>query len=111
MNKLLLLTVMFSANAFAKPVNINSADAQTISQSLTGISLKKAQDIVTDRTQKGDFKSLDDLKRVMGIGEKTIAVNKDDILFADDKVGKNNTGRQHLRTRARHGHSNERFKN
>ena len=105
MNKLLLLVALFSGNVLAKPVNINSADAQTISQSLTGISLKKAEEIVANRIQKGDFKSADDLKRVLGIGEKTVSMNKADILVSNPKP---TTGRYHDRTRQRHGHTRER---
>lgn len=108
MNKLLLLAALFSANTFAKPVNINSADAKTISQSLTGISVKKAEAIVASRIQTGDFKSADDLKRVAGIDEKTIAANKADILVANPKP---TTGRHHERTRQRHGHTHERPQN
>lgn len=108
MKKLLLLVALFSANAFAKPVNINNADAKTISQSLSGISLEKAEQIVADRIQNGDFKSADDLKRVIGIGEKTVAINKADILVSNPKP---TTGRYHDRTRQRHGHTHERPKN
>lgn len=115
MKKLLLLVALFSAHAFAKPVNINSADAKTISESLSGISLKKTEVIVANRIQNGDFKSIDDLKRVIGIGEKTIAVNKADILLADIKANASQdnpkTGRYHPRTRQRHGHTRERRKN
>lgn len=108
MNKLLLIVALFSAHVFAKPVNVNRANAKTISESLTGINLNKAEAIVADRIQHGDFKSVDDLKRVIGIGAKTIAVNKADILVSNPKV---TTGRYHIRTRQRHGHSHERQRN
>lgn len=103
-----LVALFFSAPVFAKPVNINTADAKTISQSLTGISLKKAEEIVANRTQNGDFKSVADLQRVMGIGEKTIAVNKADILVSNPKAI---TGRYHYRIRQRHGHTHNRRTN
>lgn len=86
MRKLLLILAFFSANAFATPVNVNTADAQTISSSLAGIGLKKAEAIVADRVKNGPFKSAEDLKRVSGIGEKTVAVNKADILFSEVKA-------------------------
>lgn len=76
---------MCSFNAFAKPVNINTADAKTISQSLSGIGQKKAEAIVQHRTKVGLFKSLKDLSMVKGIGDKTIQKNEKDILFADVK--------------------------
>jgi len=81
--KLLILTVLFSINAFAKPVNINIADAQTIADSLDGIGLKKAQAIVDYRIKNGAFKSINDLFQVSGIGVKTIEKNKADILLDD----------------------------
>jgi competence protein ComEA len=84
--RLLLSVVMFSSSVFATPVNINSADAQTISNSLIGINLKKAEAIVANREQNGAFKSVDDLKRVIAIGEKTIAVNRENILLADSQT-------------------------
>jgi competence protein ComEA len=84
MKKLLLsLLLGFSVNVFATPVNVNTADAKTIAASLSGVGLKKAEAIVADRTKNGLFKSVDDLKRVSGIGEKTVAANRNDILLAD----------------------------
>jgi competence protein ComEA len=53
MKKLLLILAFFSANAFATPVNVNTADAQTIASSLAGIGLKKAEAIVADRVKNG----------------------------------------------------------
>jgi competence protein ComEA len=109
MNRLLLLLVaLFSANAVAKPVNINRADAINISESLTGISLKKAENIVIYRLEHGDFKSVDDLNSILGIGAKTIEVNKKDILLADAPKKLNRTGRHHSRSRERHGHTHQR---
>ena len=62
---------------------INTADAKTISDALSGIGLKKAEAIVKYRTEKGLFKTAEDLTNVKGIGEKTIAKNKKDILLTD----------------------------
>jgi competence protein ComEA len=84
MKKLLLaLTFLFSTNTFATPVNINTADAQKIADSVSGFGLKKAQAIIDYRTKNGDFKTLDDLNKVSGIGDKTIEKIKADILFSD----------------------------
>jgi len=79
--KLLILAALLTTNAFATPVNINAADAKTIADSLSGIGLKKAEAIVDYRTKNGNFTSVDDLSKVSGIGEKTIAKNKADILL------------------------------
>lgn len=50
-------------------VNINTASAEELEQ-LPGIGPSTAQKIVSDRMANGSFKSLDDLKRVAGIGDK-----------------------------------------
>ena len=65
--------------AFAGPVNINTADAETISAELNGIGLAKAKAIVEYRQKYGPFKSADDLSLVKGIGDKTVELNRDNI--------------------------------
>lgn len=83
MKKIILLLAIFSINALAAPVNINTADAQTISESLKGIGQKKAEAIVQYRQEKGNFKSVDDLASVSGIGPKTVEINKADIMLSE----------------------------
>ena len=78
-----MLMLLFSANVFAAPVNINTADAQKIADSLKMIGEKKAQSIIEYRVKNGQFKNVDDLKKVAGIGDKIIDKNKEDILFSD----------------------------
>jgi len=68
--------------AFAGPVDINTADAETISNELDGVGLTKAQAIVEYRKKHGPFKSPEDLSLVKGIGERTVALNKDNIRVA-----------------------------
>jgi competence protein ComEA len=80
---LFFLSILFSSTIFATPVNINTADAQKIADSISGFGLKKAQAIIDYRTKNGDFKTLDDLNKVSGIGDKTIEKIKADILFSD----------------------------
>ncbi|MGI9220396.1 MAG: ComEA family DNA-binding protein [Woeseiaceae bacterium] len=65
--------------AFAGPVDINTADAQTISNELEGVGLTKAQAIVEYRQKHGPFKSADDLSLVKGIGDRTVEMNRDNI--------------------------------
>ena len=50
-------------------ININTATVEELEQ-LPGIGPSTAQKIVSDRMANGSFKSLDDLKRVAGIGDK-----------------------------------------
>lgn len=61
----------------ADQVDINTADAATLAEALTGVGAAKAQAIVDYREQHGPFKSVDELAMVDGIGEKTLAANKD----------------------------------
>ncbi len=83
-----LLVVLFitfcSFNVMAKPVNINTADAKTIGESLKGIGLKKAEAIVKYRTEKGPFKTVEELENVSGIGKKTLESIKNDVLLSDE---------------------------
>ena len=65
--------------AFAGPVNINTADAETLSAELDGIGLSKAKAIVEYRQKYGPFKSPDDLSLVKGIGERTVELNRANI--------------------------------
>ena len=68
-----------SALAFAAEVNINTADAETISAELNGIGLSKAKAIVEYRKKHGPFRSVDDLSLVKGIGERTVDKKRADI--------------------------------
>jgi competence protein ComEA len=65
--------------ALAGPVNINKADAETISSELKGIGPSKARAIVEYREKYGPFKSLEDLTLVSGIGARTLELNEGDI--------------------------------
>jgi competence protein ComEA len=87
MKKLLLLLSLFAFNAIAAPVNVNTADAKTIADALSGIGMKKAEAIVKYRTEKGLFKTPEDLTQVKGIGKKTVEKNKKDILLSDTPAG------------------------
>jgi len=69
--------------AFAGPVDINTADAETISTELKGVGLTKAKAIIEYRQKHGPFQSPDDLSLVKGIGERTVEINR-----ANIRVGK-----------------------
>lgn len=84
MKKLLWMLALCPVYALATPVNINQADANKIAESLMGIGAVKAEAIVQYRKEHGDFKTLADLEKVTGIGEKTIKANEKDILFSDE---------------------------
>ena len=68
----------------AEQVNINLADAETIATVLDGVGLNKAEAIVDYRESNGDFKTVDDLIMVIGIGKVTLRNNADRILLVSD---------------------------
>jgi competence protein ComEA len=69
----------------AGPVDINTADAETISTELKGIGPSKAKAIVEYRKKHGPFSSPDDLSLVKGIGERTVELNRADIKVSPPK--------------------------
>lgn len=71
--------------ALAGPVNINTADAETMAAELNGVGLSKARAIVEYRTKHGPFRSADDLSLVKGIGERTVDKNRSDIQVSTPK--------------------------
>lgn len=76
----LALCFAFALPAFAAtPVNVNKANAQTIANSLDGIGMSKAEAIVAYRSAHGPFKNVDDVGKVKGVGDKTLARNRDAI--------------------------------
>lgn len=70
------LFTLASLTQAAELVDINSADAVTIADTLKGVGKAKAEAIVTYREKNGPFKSIDDLAQVQGIGEKTLIANR-----------------------------------
>ncbi len=62
-------------------VNINSAGAEEIANTLSGVGLTKAQAIVVWREQNGSFNSIEQLTEVKGIGEGILAKNRDRIVL------------------------------
>ena len=70
--------------AIAAPVNINKASADKIAKSLQGIGPSKAAAIVAFREENGPFKSIEELKYVKGVGNKTIEKNREEIIIVVD---------------------------
>lgn len=62
----------------AGKININQADLTQLQQ-LSGIGEKKAQAIIDYRNENGSFKTIEDLAKVTGIGEKTVEKLRDSI--------------------------------
>lgn len=70
--------VSTSAPAKGEKVNINNAKAEDF-KDVTGIGPKKAEKIIAFREKNGNFKSLHDLTKVSGIGEKSLDSLKDQL--------------------------------
>jgi len=79
---LTICTLTMPLVVYAGPVNVNTADAETISAELQGVGLSKAHAIVDYRKANGPFKSVDDLVLVKGIGERTVEINRANILLS-----------------------------
>ena len=56
-------------------ININTADAKTLSNILKGVGLKKAEAIIHYRNTYGPFHDIQELAEVSGIGKSTVEKN------------------------------------
>jgi competence protein ComEA len=79
--QVLIASLMPVVVAWAGPIDINTADAATIAKELKGIGLSRAQAIVDYREKNGAFKSIDDLRKIKGVGDKTLELNRPNIRF------------------------------
>ncbi len=80
-----IVWLVFPLCAWAGPVNINTADAETIAAELKGVGLSKAEAIVEYRKKHGPFQNPGDLSLVKGIGERTVDLNRSDIQVSSAK--------------------------
>jgi competence protein ComEA len=75
-----LALTLLSFGAMAGDVDINSADAKTLAKNLHGVGPKIAEAIVAYRSAHGPFKTAEDLLKVKGFGDKTLAKNRERIV-------------------------------
>lgn len=73
----LITIALLSASLLFGAVDINNAPQEEL-ETLSGIGAKKAAAIVAYRTDNC-FKSIDQLKEVKGISDKTVAKNKENL--------------------------------
>ncbi len=59
------------AAAQTQPININTADAETLT-TIKGLGESKAKAIVSYRKSHGIYKSVDDLTKVQGVGDNLL---------------------------------------
>ncbi len=63
-------------------ININLADLSEL-DSLPGIGPARAQDIIDYRKENGQFQSIEELKNISGIGDKTFENLKDSVTIGN----------------------------
>lgn len=61
----------------AEPVDINTASAEMLAATISGVGLKRAQAIVDYRAQNGPFESVDQLAEISGIGPRIVEQSRD----------------------------------
>lgn len=76
-----LLSLPFAVSA-DMPVNINTANSETLVDGLAGVGPQKALAIVRYRQQHGPFKNVEELARVDGIGARTVELNRSKITLS-----------------------------
>ncbi len=59
-----------------EPVDLNTANAETLAETMDGVGMQKAQAIVAYREAHGPFVSVDDVTAVRGIGPTTLEKNR-----------------------------------
>jgi len=74
------VVVNYLAKNFGRKVNVNNASVKELVYGL-GFSKDAAQALVDYRSKNGDFKILEDIKKVPGVDAKTIDEKKDKIAF------------------------------
>ena len=75
------LAALLISTAALAAVNLNSATKDEL-VALSGIGPSKAQAIIDYRTQNGPFRSVDEIRKVRGIGEKLFQQIKSELTIA-----------------------------
>jgi competence protein ComEA len=76
---LVLALGLNSAAIAAEPVDVNTANAEQLSEALNGVGEAKAEAIIEYREANGPFKHADELINVRGIGMATVDKNRETI--------------------------------
>ncbi|ERS84218.1 MULTISPECIES: ComEA family DNA-binding protein [unclassified Halomonas] len=74
------LTPLGAVAQEVEPINVNTASEELLTE-LPGIGPSKAAAIVEDREANGPYESAQDLTRVSGIGESTVANLEGQVTF------------------------------
>lgn len=76
---------LLSAAANAGPVNINTADAETLAAELQGVGMARARAIVEYRESRGPFARPEDLLEVSGVGPAILEQNAANIRVGESE--------------------------
>jgi|GEM_PF-1229822 len=60
-------------------INLNTADVNVLSKSIKGIGVKRAEEIIKYRESHGNFKSIDDLSQVPGLGKNFVNTHNEQL--------------------------------
>lgn len=93
-HSLIALACLLPCLVFAGPVDINTASAEQLSESLQGVGPQKAAAIVAYREQHGPFRSLDELTKVKGIGTSLLDKNRGQISFGQAQAESHKSAKQ-----------------
>lgn len=80
---LLAVCLLIPTLLFAETVNINTADKEALMTSIKGVGETRADAIIAYREQNGDFKSVEELAEVRGIGSSIVEKNMDNLSVTD----------------------------
>ena len=72
---LLVPLLVFAAEA----ININTADKETLMETIKSVGDKRAEAIIAYREKNGPFNSVDELAEISGIGQSIVDKNRDNI--------------------------------
>lgn len=73
--------LLFATSLWAQSVNINTADAETLTQ-LSGVGSVIAERIIVEREDGGDFSSVEEVaERVDGLGDTFVEDNEGRLSF------------------------------
>ena len=78
-----LAALLSPALLLAGPVNVNTADAESISAELKGVGLAKAHAIIDYRAENGAFEAPEELLKVKGIGLRVLEDNSGNLRVKD----------------------------
>jgi len=68
----------------AQPININTADKETL-MSVNGIGEKRAEAIIAYREQHGPFQSVEQLLEVQGVGPAILDNNRENLTVRSEQ--------------------------